>query len=100
MEEKIDRLKSMMSKLTTEDESQNKQFKPKIYQDKRRGQTRNFYDRHSYEQRNDQNRYRSNSGDRDYCPVEEYNMDRIIEIALGIIRTKGMILGEEILGEI
>ena len=53
-----------MSKLTTRDESQNKQFKPKIYQGKRRGQTGNFYNRHSYDQRNDQNRYKTNSGDR------------------------------------
>ena len=29
--------------------------------------------------------------------VVEYNMDKIIEIALGIIRTIGMILGKEIL---
>ena len=29
--------------------------------------------------------------------VVGYNMDRIIEIALGIIRTIGMILGEEII---
>ena len=45
LEEKLDRLTSMMNKLTTQDDSQNKQFKPKIYQGKRRGQTRNFYDR-------------------------------------------------------
>ena len=36
----------------------------------------------------------------EYHSVEEYNMDRIIEIALGIIRIIEMILGEEILGEI
>ena len=64
LEEKIDRLMSMMSKLTTQDDSHNKQFKPKIYQGKRRGQTRNFYDRHIYDQRNYQNRHRSKSGDR------------------------------------
>ena len=64
LEEKIDRLASMMSKLTTQDDSQNKQFNPKIYQVKRRGQTRSFYNRQSYYQRNYQNRYRSNSGDR------------------------------------
>ena len=50
-----------MSNLTTQDDRQNKQFKPKIYQGKRIGQARNFYDRHSYDQRNYQNRYRSNS---------------------------------------
>ena len=61
---KIDRLTSMMNKLTIQDDSQNKPFKPKIYQGKRRGQTRNFYDRHRYDQRNYQNRYRSNTGHR------------------------------------
>ena len=64
LEEKIDRLTSMMSKLTTLDDSQNKQFKPEIYQGKRRGQTGNLYDKCSYDQRNDQNRYKSNSGER------------------------------------
>ena len=44
LEEKIDRLTVMMSKLTARDEETKKQFKPKIYQSKRRGQTRNFYD--------------------------------------------------------
>ena len=34
----------MMSKLTAQDDNQVKQFKPKIYHSKRRGQTRNFYD--------------------------------------------------------
>ena len=58
-EDKIDRLTVMMSKLAANDEGTNKQFKPKIYQSKRRGQMRNFYDRHNY-----QNRYRSNRGDR------------------------------------
>ena len=48
-----------MSKLTALGNNQNKQFKPKIYQGKRRGQTRNYYDQGNY-----QNRYRSNSGDR------------------------------------
>ena len=42
LEEKVDRLMSMLSKLTTQDHRQNKQFEPKIYQGKRRGQTRNF----------------------------------------------------------
>ena len=69
--ENIDRLTSVMHKLTTQDNRQNKQFKPKIYQGKRRGQTRNFYDGHSYDQRNYQNRCRSNSGDRRISLVEE-----------------------------
>ena len=54
----------MMSKLTTQDDSQNKQFKPNIYQSKRRGQTRNFYNKCNYDQQSYQNTYRSNSGDR------------------------------------
>ena len=33
----------MMSKLTAQGSSQNRPFKPKIYQGKRRGQTRNYY---------------------------------------------------------
>ena len=53
----------MMSKLTAQDDDQNKQFKPKIYQGKRRGQMRTFYDKHNYDQRN-QCRYRSDSRDR------------------------------------
>ena len=61
--EKIDRLTSMMSKLTAQNNKQNRQFKPKIYQSKRRGQARNLYNQ-NYDQRNYQNRYRSNSGDR------------------------------------
>ena len=49
----------MMSKLTAQGSNQSKPFKPKIYQDKRRGQARNYYDQDDY-----QNKYRSNSGDR------------------------------------
>ena len=54
----------MMSELTAKDDGTNKQFKPKIFQSKRRGQTRNSYDKHDYDQKNYQNRYRSGSGDR------------------------------------
>ena len=49
----------MVSKLTGQGSSQNRPFKPKIYQGKRRGQPRNYYDQDRY-----QIRYRSNSGDR------------------------------------
>ena len=59
LEDKTARLTVMMSKLAANNEETNKQFKTKIYQNKRRGKMRNFYDRHNY-----QNRYRSNSGDR------------------------------------
>ena len=36
LEEKIDRLTMLMSKLTAQDEGQHKQLKPKIYQSKRK----------------------------------------------------------------
>ena len=36
LDDKIDRLTSMMSKLTAQDDNQNKQFKPKIYQSRQR----------------------------------------------------------------
>ena len=54
----------MMSKFTAGDDNQKKQFKPKIYQSKQRGQTRNFYNQNNYDQRNYQNRCMLNSGDR------------------------------------
>ena len=64
LEEWIDRCMTMMSKLTTQGDGQDKQFKPRIYQGKRRGQMRNFYNRCTYDQRNYQNRFRSDSRDR------------------------------------
>ena len=64
LEEKIDRLRVMMSKLTSKDDGLNKQFKPKIFQSKRREQMRNFYDKCYYDQSYYQNRYRLDSGDR------------------------------------
>ena len=45
--------------ITAQGNNQNKQFKPKIYQGKRKGQTIHYYDQGNY-----QNMYRSNSGDR------------------------------------
>ena len=48
-----------MSKLTVQGSSQDRLFKPNIYQGKWRGQTRNYNNQDRY-----QNRYRSNSGDR------------------------------------
>ena len=48
LDDKVDRLTLMMSKLTTWDDNQNKQLKPKIYKSKQRGQTRNFYDKNNY----------------------------------------------------
>ena len=59
LDDKIDKVISMMNKLTAQDNNQKKQFKPKINQGRRRGQSRYNYDQGTY-----QNRYRSNSGDR------------------------------------
>ena len=64
LEDKIDRLTLMMGKLATRDSRTNIQFKPQIYQGKRRGQSRSFYDRCNFDQWDYQNRNRSNSGDR------------------------------------
>ena len=56
LEDKIDRLTVIMGKLTTRDNRTNRQFKPQIYQSKKRGQSRNFYDTHNYDRGNYQNR--------------------------------------------
>ena len=48
-----------MSKLTAQGPTQNRPFKPKFYQGKRRGQRRHYYYQCKY-----QNRYRLKSGDR------------------------------------
>ena len=57
--DKKDNLTLMMNKLTAQGDNQDKQFKLKIYQGRRRGQSRNYYDQGNY-----QNRYILNSGDR------------------------------------
>ena len=57
LDDKIDKLTSMMSKLTAQDNNQNKHFKLKIYQGRWRGQSWNNYP----DDTNYQNRYRSNS---------------------------------------
>ena len=67
---------------------------------KGRGQTRNFYYRGNYDQRSYQNRYSSDSGDRRISLVVEYNMDKIIGIDQGIIKSIEVILEEETLEEI
>ena len=59
LDDKIYKLTLMMSKLTAQGDSQNKQFKPKIYQGRQKGQSRSFYDQSNY-----QNGYRLNSEDR------------------------------------
>ena len=44
LDDKLDKITSMMSKLTAQGNNQNWPFKPKMYQGKRRGQARNYYD--------------------------------------------------------
>ena len=59
LDDNLDKITPMMSKLTAQGSSQNRSFKPKVYQGKRRGRSRNYYAQDRY-----QNRYRSNSEDR------------------------------------
>ena len=91
LEDKIDRLTVMMGKLTTRDNGTNKQFKPQIYQSKRRGQNRNVYDTCNYDRGNYQNRSSSNSWDR------RVQFNGQVEVEQGMNRIIGMIIGEEIL---
>ena len=42
--DKIDKLTAIMGKLVARDKGTNRQFKPQIYQSRRRGQSINFYD--------------------------------------------------------
>ena len=44
----------MMSELTVQGSNQNRPFKPKNCQDKRRGQSRNYYDQDRYQNDTDQ----------------------------------------------
>ena len=45
LEDKIDRLTVMMGRLAARDNGSIRQFKPQIFQNKRRGQSKKFYDR-------------------------------------------------------
>ena len=92
LENKIDRLTVLMSKLPANEEGTNKQFKPKIYQSKRRDLMGNFYDRCAIRIGIDQ-----------IAEIEEYNlavefcMDKAIEVDQGMDKIIGMTLGEQIL---
>ena len=57
-------------------------------------------ERHNYVQGNYQTDIEQRVEIEEYHLVVEYSMDRITEIALGIIRTKRMILRKEILERI
>ena len=59
LDDKIDKLTSMMSKLSPQGDKQDKRFKHKIYHGKRRGQAKHTYDQGNYQTRN-----KSISGDR------------------------------------
>ena len=48
--DKIDKLTVMIGKLTARDSRSGRQFKPQIYQGKRRGQNRGSYDKCIYDQ--------------------------------------------------
>ena len=48
--DKVDKLTVMVGKSAARDSGSGRQFKPQIYQGKRRGQNRGNYDRHSYDQ--------------------------------------------------
>ena len=63
--DRIDKLVVILSKLSTRDSGTGRQFKSQIYQNRGRGQNRN------YNQQNYQNRYRSDSGGR-----RQYRQDR------------------------
>ena len=83
-----------MSKLTAQGNNQNKQFKPKIYHGKRRGQTRNYYDQGIIKIGIDQiveiGKYHS---------WVEVSMDRIIEECHNMSMLIEVTLGETILEE-
>ena len=87
LKEKIERLTSMISNLTTQDGNQNKQFKPKIYQSKRRGERRIFMIDIIMIKEIIKIDIDEIVMIGEYHSVIEYNMDKIIEIKLGIIKT-------------
>ena len=89
LDDKIDKLNSKTSKLTAQGNNQNKPFKPKIYQGKRKGQTRDYYDQGNY-----QNSYRSNRDRRiGECHLGvELNIDRIIGEGHNMLRIIEMTL--------
>ena len=85
LDEMIDRLTSMMSKLTAHNDDQNKQFKPEIDQRKRRGWKRNFYDQNYWLKKLSKTDIGQIVEVGEYHSVVEHNMDRIIETDQGII---------------
>ena len=64
LEDKIDELAAVMSKLVARDSRVSRPFKPQVFQSKHRGKGGNFYDSCNYARGNYQNKYKPNSGDR------------------------------------
>ena len=87
LEEKIDRCTVMMSKLAA-NEGTNKQFKPKMFQSKRRGQMRNFYDKCN-------NKETIKIGIDQIVEIGECSMDKITEVGQGMNKATGMTLEKE-----
>ena len=52
LDDKMDKLTSIISKLTAQNNDQNKQIKLKIYQSKWKEWIWNYYDQNNYDQRN------------------------------------------------
>ena len=50
LDDKLDNVTSMMSKLTAQGNTQDIQFKPKIYKGKKRGQTKHNYNQGNYQE--------------------------------------------------
>ena len=99
LDEKIDRLMSMMRKLTAQDDDQNKQFKPKYIKAKE-GERQEI----SMIAAMVREIIKIDIGQivetGEYHSVVEYKMDRIIVTDQGIIRTIEVILEEETLDKI
>ena len=62
LDNQLDKITFMISKLTTQGSNHNRPLKPKIYQSKRRGQMRKYYDQGKYQNRCSGDRRMSYSG--------------------------------------
>ena len=85
---------SVMSKLTAQGISQNRPFKPKMYQGIRRGQAKSYYDQDKY-----QNRYRIHSGDRRMSHTGRAQYGKNLEEGGSMIKIIVVILGKAITEE-
>ena len=86
IEQKIEKLMVMMGKLVMEDEGQNRQFKPQVYQSNRgRGQTRHNYDQRRFQDRLDQTMHTEDDQGMDKTIEVGQDMILIIEVVVDII---------------